>query len=126
VNNQKWLVIMAWMGLLLLPPLLINVWLLLPGALEVAQTGICPPAPPDIPEYPCTPADYVLRMTLGPWTLPLQLLMLFGWIGVVVPTGAGLYFLVRRLVHRSEPADTGSHPPSKPPRINHGGGPGWF
>jgi hypothetical protein len=90
------------MGILLVPPLLINVWLLLPGVFEVAQTGICPPVPPDIPAYPCTPRDYIVRMTLGPWTFPMQLLLLFGWIGVVVPVCVGLYVVVRHLVRLSD------------------------
>jgi len=94
---RNWLNILAWLGVLLVPPVLINVWLLLPGVIQVNKTGICPPAPPDIPAYPCTVGDYIFRMTLGPWALPAQLLLLFAWIGVVVPTIAGFYFLFRHL-----------------------------
>ena len=97
-NQSRLPKLAAWMGILLVPPLLINVFILLPGALHVAQTGICPAAPPDLPAYPCSVENYVIRMTLGPWALPGQLLLLFGWIGVVVPTGAGLYALVKWLL----------------------------
>lgn len=97
MQKRKWIPVAIWATILLLPPLLINVWLLLPGMLEVAQTGICPPTPPDSAAYPCRPGDYVLHMTLGSWALPMQMLLLFGWIGIVVPLVAGVYFLLRRL-----------------------------
>ena len=97
-NQRGWLRIIAWLGLLLAPPILINILILLPGALQVAQTGICPATPPDLVAYPCGVEDYVMQMTLEPWALPGQLLLLFGWMGIVVPTGAGVYALVKWLL----------------------------
>lgn len=97
-NQQKWRDRAIWTGILLLPPILINVYFLLPGAFQVSQTGICPSPLLDRQAYPCSPVDYLISMTLAPWSLPMQLLLLFGWMGVVVPIGAGIYFGVKRLV----------------------------
>lgn len=61
----------------------------------VAQSGICPSAPPDIPPYPCTVGEYLLRMTLGPWALIGNLFVCCGW-WVILGVGLGMLLLVRR------------------------------
>lgn len=78
-------------------PCLISVLAVGPGLLGVVASGTCPPAPPDIPAYPCSPLDYVLRMTLGPWALPGHL---FIWISSLALVGAAwlLVVLLRRAV----------------------------
>ena len=101
-NQQQGLTAIGWAGVLLAPPLLINLYILLPGALQVARTGICPGTPSNLTGYPCGVEEYLAEMTLGAEMLPVQLLLLFGWIGVVVPIGAGCYFLIQRLLKPSD------------------------
>jgi hypothetical protein len=69
--SSKWLI--PALGIPALLSLLAAGW----GLPGVLASGMCPPAPPDIPAYPCSPLDYVLRVTLGPWALPGHLLI---WI----------------------------------------------
>ena len=101
-KQRKGLRLLGWVAILLGPPVLINLWFLLPGALQVAQTGICPGVLPDLTAYPCGVRDYLVEMTLGPGMLFIQLLVLFGWMGVVVPIGAGCYFLMQWLFKVSD------------------------
>ena len=72
----------AWLFLLsmVIPPLVMSVAWLLPGAIAVIQTGTCPPAPPDIPAYPCSLAEYLWRMTFGLWALMAHLVTWIAWI----------------------------------------------
>ena len=50
---------------------------------EVVATGVCPPAPPDIPAYPCSAQEYLLRMTVGPWALAGHTLIWWSWAALV-------------------------------------------
>ncbi len=63
-----------------LPPLLMSVSWIWPGAIAVIKTGMCPSAPPDIPPYPCTLSDYLLRMTVGVWALMAHLVTWMAWV----------------------------------------------
>src|SRR3989304_4433976 len=51
---------------------------------EVVATGVCPPAPPDIPAYPCSAQEYLLRMTVGPWALAGHILIWCTLAAIVV------------------------------------------
>ncbi len=75
------------LGVWLFPPLVVSLALVAVGLPRVLQTGLCPGAPPDIPAYACTPYDYLLRMTLGPWALAGHLTLALAWTFVV---GCGL------------------------------------
>ena len=63
-----------------LPPLIISFITILPGALEVRQSGMCPGAPPDIPPYACSVGEYLMRMWLGPFAIMGQAVICFLWI----------------------------------------------
>ncbi|WP_204141843.1 hypothetical protein [Halomicronema sp. CCY15110] len=85
-----------WIALFLLsmlgPPLLMSLSWILPGAIAVIQTGSCPPAPPDIPAYPCSLGQYLVRMTVGAWALMGHLLTWMAWFAVnFVLWGVGLF-----------------------------------
>jgi len=67
---------------MIVPPLLISLSWIWPGAVEVIQTGTCPPAPPDIPAQPCSLTQYLLRMTVGVWALMGHLATWMAWIVV--------------------------------------------
>ena len=75
----------------------------LPG---VIATGMCPAAPTDIPAYPCTPGEYLLRMTVGPWALPGHIIVWCGWISLT----AVAWFAVRAIVGRPDKAGARSLP----------------
>jgi hypothetical protein len=84
-----------WLGLFLLsmfvPPLLMSVAWIWPGAVTVIQTGTCPPAPPDIPAYPCSLGEYLARMTWGAWALMAHLITWMAWVVVnFILWGVGL------------------------------------
>jgi hypothetical protein len=64
----------------------------LPG---VVATGLCPPAPLDIPAYPCSPSDYLLRMTVGPWALAGHLFIWCAWAGMAATALFILHFYLR-------------------------------
>ena len=86
----KW----TWLFLLsmVLPPLLMSTAWILPGALQVLQTGTCPPAPPDIPPHPCSLGTYLIRMTVGLWALMGQLATWLSWfVANLVLWGVGLF-----------------------------------
>jgi hypothetical protein len=80
-----------------LVPLLISIGIVAAGVPEVVSTGMCPAAPPDVPAYPCTVRDYLLRMTVGPWALMGHFAVWSAWCGVVVLVGIGL-LLVRSIM----------------------------
>jgi len=63
------------------------------GLPEVVATGMCPPAPPDIPAYPCSAQEYLLRMTLGPWALAGHIFVWSAWMSLVGATWAVVHFL---------------------------------
>ena len=52
--------------------------------------GMCPPAPPDIPAYPCTRLEYMERMTLGFWALAAHIVILIPWLSMCAILGAGV------------------------------------
>ncbi|MEM9005993.1 MAG: hypothetical protein AAGE59_21020 [Cyanobacteria bacterium P01_F01_bin.86] len=78
-----------WLRLFLLasvfPALMLSISWIVPGAMVVAQTGVCPPAPTDVLPRACSVGDYFLRMTLSPWAIVGHLFMsgtsLSGWDG---------------------------------------------
>lgn len=61
------------------------------GLPEVVETGMCPAAPPDIPAYACTPGEYILRMTFGPWALIGHMMVWMAWCGIVFALGVILF-----------------------------------
>jgi hypothetical protein len=65
------------------------------GLPEVIATGLCPSAPPDIPAYPCSPVEYLLRMTVGPWALAGHMLIWCTWIGLAGAAGLFLILFLR-------------------------------
>lgn len=85
-----------WISLFLLsmivPPLLMSLSWIFPGALTVLQTGMCPPAPPDIPAHPCSLGQYLTRMTVGSWALLGHLVTWMAWVVTnFVLWGIGLF-----------------------------------
>lgn len=85
-----------WIGFFLLsmilPPLLMSLSWILPGAITVIQSGTCPPAPPDIPAHPCSLGQYLIRMTVGVWALMGHLLTWMAWVVVnFMLWGIGLF-----------------------------------
>ena len=63
-----------------LPALLLSITWILPGAIEVAQTGACPPSPTDVVPRVCSVGEYILRMTFSLWAILGHLLIWMGWI----------------------------------------------
>ncbi|MEL6179801.1 MAG: hypothetical protein AAFS10_12655, partial [Myxococcota bacterium] len=63
------IVLMVWC----LPPLLPGVLLSAEEIMDVAQTGMCPPAPTDIPAYPCSVIEFIVtRVIFNPWAFVLH------------------------------------------------------
>jgi hypothetical protein len=91
-----------WLLWVFLPPLLINVAVLWDSAALVLETGQCPPAPPDIPAYPCTLGDFILRMTLGPFAIMGQFLILTAWLIIGLPASLGLWGVIKRKLGKHE------------------------
>jgi hypothetical protein len=84
------------------PPALVSLVSIVSGLPAVLETGLCPPAPPDIPAYPCTAIEYVARMAVGPWALMGHLAVVLVWtvfLGSVLSIVA-----VWRLRRRRKPA----------------------
>lgn len=77
---QRW--ITCFLLSMVVPPLLMSLSWILPGAIEVIQTGTCPPALPDIPAHPCSLPQYLTRMTIGLWALMGHLATWMSWIVV--------------------------------------------
>lgn len=77
-------------GLSLVVPILVSLGTVLAGLPDVVQTGMCPPAPTDIPAYPCTPGEYILRMTLGPWAVLGHILIWLVWSGLLSLIGGAI------------------------------------
>ncbi len=79
VEWRRWrsavLALALWMG----PPATVSLILVGSGLPSVLQTGLCPPAPPDIPSYPCTAFDYLLRMTVSPFALMGHIAVGIAW-----------------------------------------------
>ncbi len=48
------------------------------GLPAVVATGVC-----DIPAYPCSPQEYLLRMTVGPWAFAGHILIWCIWAALV-------------------------------------------
>jgi hypothetical protein len=81
------------------------------GLPAVVATGMCPPAPPDIPAYPCLPLDYLLRMTVGPWALAGHLFIWCAWAGLAATAWLVLHLFLRP---RYAPGSTTSPEPPTP------------
>lgn len=77
---QRWLAF--FLASMIVPPLMMSLAWILPGAIAVGQTGTCPPAPPDIPAYSCSLGEYLLRMTVGTWALMGHLVTWMAWVVV--------------------------------------------
>lgn len=77
---------------MILPPLLMSLSWIMPGAIAVVQTGICPPTPPDIPAHSCSLGQYLTRMTVGLWALMGHLITWMSWFVVnFLLWGLGLF-----------------------------------
>lgn len=90
----------AWFVVILVVPfVLYQAFSLVPGALAVAQSGMCPAAPTDIPPYPCTVGEYLQRMLFGPFAFMGRMLSCMVWVVFVVVATAVWYggrYLIRR------------------------------
>jgi hypothetical protein len=96
VDVRRWLPVALALALWIGPPMAVSFILVGSGVPSVLQTGMCPPAPPDIPSYPCTAFDYLMRMTVSPfalvghvaigiaWTALLGGLLAIGWLVRIV------------------------------------------
>ncbi|MDB9528309.1 hypothetical protein PN498_20120 [Oscillatoria sp. CS-180] len=93
--TRKW----VWLFLTsaIVPPLLMSITWIWPGALSVIQTGTCPPSPPDIPAYPCSLGEYLFRNLFSLWIFMGHLITWMGWFVVnfilwgIGLLGVGLY-----------------------------------
>jgi hypothetical protein len=65
---------------MVVPPLIMSVGWVLPGAIAVVQTGTCPVFAPDLPAYPCSVWEYLFRKTVGLWALMGHLITWTSWI----------------------------------------------
>ena len=75
--RQRWV---PWFLLsLVLPALLLSIAWVVPGALEVAQTGECPASPADVAPRVCSVGDYILYRTFNLWALMGHLFIWMGW-----------------------------------------------
>jgi hypothetical protein len=70
-----------WLGWALAIPCLVSTLTVGSGLPGVLTTGMCPPAATDIPAYPCSPWDYLARMTVGFWALAGHITVFCGWAG---------------------------------------------
>lgn len=90
----------AWFVVILVVPfVLYQAFILVPGALEVAQSGMCPAAPTDIPPYPCTVGEYLNRMLFSPFAFIGWMLTCVPWVAFVSVATAMWYggrYLFRR------------------------------
>ena len=77
--KHPWRKILLITALWVVPPLLVSAAVVAYGVPSVYRSGMCPAAPPDIPAYPCTVLDYLLRMTVGPWALLGHLTIAGAW-----------------------------------------------
>jgi hypothetical protein len=92
LDVRRWIRMALALALWIGPPAAVSLILVGSGVPAVLQTGMCPPAPPDIPSYPCTAFDYLMRMTVSPfalvghiaigiaWTALLGGLLAIGWL----------------------------------------------
>lgn len=90
---------MSLLAVWLLPPLLVEAAVIGPELAEVVATGMCPPAPTDIPAAPCTPGEYLQRVLFGVWSLPFHVLVWGGWtvlLGTCAVAGAAGWAVTRR------------------------------
>jgi hypothetical protein len=71
-----------WPGCALLVPLTLTTVSVLGGLPAVVASGMCPPAPPDIPAVPCTAQQYLARMTVGFWALAGHLTLFCSWLAI--------------------------------------------
>ncbi|MEL6382846.1 MAG: hypothetical protein AAFQ89_10305 [Cyanobacteria bacterium J06626_18] len=81
-RRQRW--IRLFLLSAVLPALLLSISWIVPGALEVAQTGECPPTPTDVLPRVCSVGDYIFRRTFSLWAIVGHLLIWSGWIATNV------------------------------------------
>ena len=79
-NAILWWVL--WIAGFVLPPLVMVAALIYPEWQAVRETGMCPPAPMDIPAYPCTPNEYLGRALGSPFAIMGTMVVCVSW-GVV-------------------------------------------
>ena len=68
----------------------------------VVATGVC-----DIPAYPCSPQEFLLRMTVGPWALAGHILHWWSWAALVGPALLLVAILLRAKGAAGSPATPG-------------------
>lgn len=68
---------------------------------QVVNTGMCPAAPTDIPPYPCSLSDYVLRMTVGPWGLLSNITIFGGWL-VILAVFTAVRAIIKAVARRQK------------------------
>ena len=71
--------ILLYVAFYIVPPFIVHLLFIGPDMLEVLETGMCPPAPPDIPAYKCSIGDFYLRMSVGPWAMVANFLIFGSW-----------------------------------------------
>lgn len=99
-----------WLGCALAIPCVVSALTVVWGLPAVLATGMCPPAPPDIPAYPCTPWDYLARMTVGFWALAGHMTFFCSWAGLTAIT----WLIVRGIVGRAACSTSGVGEPGAP------------
>ena len=76
-SPQRWV---PWFLLsAILPALLLSIAWVVPGALEVAQTGECPTSPTDVLPRACSVGDYIVSRTFNLLALMGHLFIWTGW-----------------------------------------------
>ena len=84
-----------WTTVLIIPPILISFSMMYKGLVKVIQTGMCPPAPTDIPAYACSVSDYIYRMTVGGFAIIGNIIIVLTWFAFV-----GSVTLIRKIAKK--------------------------
>ena len=89
---------------MLIPPLLVIGVTIAGGLIDVITTGQCPAAPPDIPPYPCSVGEYLIRMVFGFWALMGVMVIGIGWLIIDVVlwlVGWGGWTVIKKLRYKN-------------------------
>lgn len=100
-RHGGWKILALGAALSFIVPLLLSLGPVAAGLPQVMDSGMCPAAPTDIPPYPCTPREYLLRMTLGPWAMMGHVVIWTAWCVVLFVVGL-IVVVARRIPRRLE------------------------
>ena len=84
-RHGRWLVALGLLG-----PVVLLSAISAPELAEVWRTGLCPPAPTDIPAYPCGPLEYLwTRVLFNPWAVLVTgpIYLVFGGVALLGAVG---------------------------------------